>query len=279
MPGIGTSKQEQSQSSQTSPWAPAQPALQGILSGISGQLGNYTPNAAETSALGTLSQNATNQPNYGAQTNALTGSYLGGDPTGLLNPALQQYQQQLSPYASGQNLNPMTAPGMQGVLQTIQSDVGNSVNGQFAGAGRDLSGMNQQALARGISQGEAPALLGQYNQNVQNQLGAAGSLYGAAGQTAGAITGNQAQGVNLAGAAQQMQNAPALAQLQAQAAMRGLPLNNLGMLENLTVPIAGLGGQSSGQSQGSYQMSPIQMAMGGSSALFGNGGIFKGIFG
>lgn len=271
MSGLGTSKSEQSQSSQTSPWAPAQPALQSILNGIQGQMGNYQPNGAETSALNTLSQNAANQPNFGGEVSQLASSYLGGDPTGLLNPALKQYQAQLGGIAN-QNNDPMRTPGMQGVLNTIRSDVGDSVNQQFAGAGRDMSGLNQQTLARGISQGEAVPLLGQYNQNVQNQMGAANSLYGAAGQTASALTGNQSQGVNLAGAGAQLQNAPALAQLQAQAAMRGLPLNNLGMLENLTVPIAALGGQSSGQSQGSYTASPLTQLTQGFN-------LFGGLFG
>ena len=268
MPGMGTSSSQQSQSSSNEPWIKAQPALQGILGGIQGQLGNYATNATEQGALGTLSQNAQNQPNYGGQVNQLAGQYLGGDPSGLLRPGLQQYQQQLGGIAN-QNNDPMQTPGMQGVLNTIRSDVGNSVNSQFAGAGRDLSGMNQQALARGISQGEAVPLLNQYNQNVQAQTGAAGSLYGAAGQTAGAIGANQGQGVGYAGAGQQLQNAPAMAQLQAQAAMRGLPLNNLGMLENLTVPIAGLGGQSQGQAQGTQTMSPWQMMMQGIGAGVG----------
>ena len=39
---MGTSSQQASSQSQTNPWAPAQPALKGILSGIEGQMGNYT---------------------------------------------------------------------------------------------------------------------------------------------------------------------------------------------------------------------------------------------
>ena len=279
MSGLGTSNTSQSQSSQTSPWAPAQGDLTSLLGSIGGQMGNYAPNQAEQTALGQLQTNATNQPNYGGQVGAMTSGYLGGDPTGLLNPALSQYNQTMGQFTNPASLNPMTAPGMQGTLQTIQNDVGNSVNQQFAGAGRSGSGMNQQTLARGISQGESGALLGQYNQNVGNMMGAAGGMLGAAQGTAGQITGNQQQGIGMAGAAQQMQNAPAMAQLQAQATARGLPLNNLGMLENLTVPIAGLGGQSSGQSQGSYTASPLTQFQQLSGGLFGNGGMFKGLFG
>ena len=73
---------------------------------------------------------------------------------------------------------------------TITSDISNQVNSEFAGAGRDLSGLNQQTLARGLSQGLAAPLLGQYNTDVQNQLAAANSLYGAGNTTAGALTGS-----------------------------------------------------------------------------------------
>jgi hypothetical protein len=201
---------------------------------------------------------------------------MGGDPSGLLSPALAQYQQQLSGLAN-QNNDPMQTPGMQNLLATIRSDVGNSVNQQFAGAGRDLSGENSQALARGISQGEAAPLLAQYNQNVSNQTGAAGNLYNAAGQTAGALGANQAQGFNFAGALPTLATQGPSAVLQAQAAARGLPLNNLGMLENLTVPIAGLGGQQSGTSntQGTNTMSGAQQfgaIAGGLGALGGKSG-------
>ena len=48
-------------------------------------------------------------------------------------------------------------------LQTIQDDVTNTTNGQFAAAGRDMSPANYQAVARGVAQGEAPVIANQYN--------------------------------------------------------------------------------------------------------------------
>jgi hypothetical protein len=271
----GTSKTQSTTQQQqtTAPWAPAQPALTDILSSIQGQIPNYSPNATETAAGNTATANAQAIPNWAPQASDLTNSYFGGDPSGLLSPALQQYRDQLNPIAN-QNNDPLQTPGIQNLLATIRNDVGTSVNQQFAGAGRDLSGQNTQALARGIAQGEAAPLLGQYNTNVAAQTGAAGNLYNAAGQTAGALGANQAQGFNFAGAVPTLATQGPSAVLQAQAAMRGLPLNNLGMLENLTVPIAGLGGQQTGnsQSQGTQQMSGAQQF-----ALIagGLGGLFK----
>lgn len=265
----GTSKQDQqtqtSQQSQTQPWAQAIPALNGILSGIQGQVGNYQPNAQEQTALSQISNNAQSLPNFGPQATDLANKYIGGDPSGLLSPALQQYQQTLNPIANA-SLDPTQTPGMRQLLETIRADVGNSVNGMFAGAGRDLSGLNQQTLARGIAQGEAAPLLAQYNQNVSNVSGAAGNLYNAAGQTASAMGQNQGQGFNFANLIPQMQNAGPIGVLAANAASRSLPLENLGMLANLTVPIAGLGQQSSGSGSanmtGSNTMSGVQQANG-----------------
>jgi len=51
--------------------------------------------------------------------------------------------------------------------------------------------------------------------------------------------------------------APGMAQMMAANAAYGLPFQNLGMLEGLTVPIAGLGGQNAGTSAGTTtQQSP-----------------------
>lgn len=262
----GKSKQETNATSSTQPWQPAIPVLQGILSGVQSQLPNYQPNGLETSAFNQLTQNAQNLPNFAPQAQDLTNKFLTGDPTGLLNPALQNYNNVLNPIATG-SLDPTQTPGIQNLLNTIRSDVSNQVNQQFAGAGRDLSGLNTQTLARGIAQGEAAPLLNQYNQNVQNAVGAATGIYNAAGNTANAIGGNQAQAFNFANMIPALANASPLGVLGAQTLQRQTPLQNLGMLANLTVPIAGLGGQSSSHSVTENTASPVQTALGWTGAF------------
>ncbi len=305
--GSDTSTTQNMQGTSTqNPWAQAMPALQGILGGLNGQVGNYAPTGAESGALNTLQQNAQGAQNYGGQATDLANSLMSGGGTqqnaGILGDAYANYQKQLNPIAN-QNNDPTQAPGMQALLDTIRSDVSNNVNGQFAGAGRDLSGMNTQALGRGIAQGEAVPLLNQYNQNVQNQLGAAGSLFGAGGQTAQGLQGfnqqgfqNQAQGLDTAmSGIPAAQNNQANQILQAGQTARGLPLQNLGMLEGLTVPLAGLGGTTNttgtqtgtSATRGFQTASPAQQAMmwgqalGGSSGggLFGAAGKGLGMFG
>ena len=66
--------------------------------------------------------------------------------------------------------------GLKPYLDSIAADTTQQVNGMFAGAGRDFSGMNMQTLARGIMQGQAPVVAQQYNQDKQNQIGAANAL-------------------------------------------------------------------------------------------------------
>ena len=244
---ISTS-QTQNQSGSTNPWAPAIPALNNILGQISNTSTQPTNNQnAATSGLIGASQGL---PNFGGQAAAATTSMLpGGDIYNTLNNGYSDLQKQLNPIANG-SLDPTQAPGMSNVLQTIRNDVGNSVNSQFAGAGRDLSGLNQQSLARGIAQGEAVPLLNQYNANVGNIMGAANSLYGGANSTATGLSGIAGAGLGAAAAQPGIAQAPALAQLGAANTQYGQPLQNLGLLSQLTVPIAGLGGQYQGTSTG-----------------------------
>jgi hypothetical protein len=200
------------------------------------------------------------------------------DQSGAVNQNYQRYVDQTNPLASNTNYNPYDTPGFKDALSTTISDITNQTNGQFAAAGRDFSGMNSQTLGRGILQGVAPTIAAQHNQNVQNQQGAAGNLYNAGNTNAGILAGlqqqklgNQGQGVAAAGAATEAQNAGANATLQAEAARRGIPVQALGLLAQIGIPIAGLGGQSTGQSQGTKEMSGIEQAM-------GIGNVFKSFF-
>jgi hypothetical protein len=270
MGGTSTSTQQTQQSSTTNPWQPTQGILKDILGGIRGQVGNYQPTAAETAAINQLKTNAANLPNYAPQATRLAADLQTGGPDrgGLLTDAYSNYQKTLSPYLDPSYLDPTKSPGIQALLDTVRGDVSNSVNGQFAAAGRDLSGLNTQALARGITQAEAPVLLDQYNRNIATQQAAANSLYGAAGTTTAGLSGldqqafaNRAQGLNVGlNTVPQAANASASGVLNAENLLRTLPLQNLQALASLVVPIAGLGGQSYGTSNttGTQTMSPAQ---------------------
>lgn len=289
----GTQSQTGSQTSTTAPWAPAAPAANGLLSSVSALIpsaGGLTP--AQSAGYGGVTTAATNAGNtiQGAAAPYLTSNSY--NP--IVNGAYQTYQNQLTPYANGSNLDPTQAPGMAQVLQTIQSDVGNSVNSQFAGAGRDLSGQNTQALARGIAQGEAQPLLNQYNTNVGNQLSSAGNLFNAGNTTAntnasldeGALSRALTAGTASA-------NAGLLgptAALSGANAASSTPLTQLGSLAGILGPLAQLGGTTSATSnstgnsaqQGTSTMSPVQQMLAYSQMFnnFGSGANnFNNVFG
>jgi hypothetical protein len=152
-----------------------------------------------------------------------------------VNQNYLNYQSQTNPLASNTNYNPYDTPGFRDAINTATSDITNSTNGQFAAAGRDFSPANSTALSRGLTQGLAPTIAAQYNQNVQNQQGAAGNLYNAGNTNSGILAGlqqqklaNQGQGVTAMGQATDAANAGANATLQAEAARRGIPVQALG---------------------------------------------------
>lgn len=258
----GKSEQTTTQSSTTAPWLSAQPALQGILGQIGTGLGNTGLTGQESGAINTLESNAGQASQFAPQITNFANTLLSGggatDQAGNIQNGLTTYQNQLTPYANGSMIG--NNPALQAQLQTIMSDVGNSVNGQFAAAGRDFSGANQQAYGRGVAQGVAPVLASQYNQDVANQINAAGQLYGAQNTTSGLLSGlnqqalaNQQAGVTTAGQATDASNAGANQILAAEAAKRGIPVQALGLLAQIGIPIAGLGSQNTGQSDTTKQ--------------------------
>jgi hypothetical protein len=182
----------------------------------------------------------------------------------MVNDAYANYQRQLNPYANGQ-MSGLDSPEMQQVLETIRNDVGSSVNGMFAANGRDASGMNQQTWARGIAQGEAAPLLAQMNQDRQNQLSAAGSLFGA-GTTAGGLlsqfnqqgVANQQAGIGASDSATQAQNYGPMQQLAIEAQRRNIPLQTMAQMMGIVLPAAQAFGTTTGNSNTQSQMSGAQ---------------------
>jgi len=260
----GTSTSTQTQQSQTAPWAAAQPMLQDMLGQIGAGLNNTGLTSAESSALDMLQNNAAQGNPYAGQIANYAQSLLNGGgataQTGNVQDNLASYQSWLTPYANGSMIG--NNPALAAQLAQIQSDVGNSVNSQFAAAGRDFSGANQMALGRGIAAAEAPVIAAQYNQDVANQMAAANALYGAGNTTANTLTQmqqnyltNQGQGVTAAQSALDAQNYGANATLAEEAQRRGIPVQALGLLAQIGVPIAQLGSQSNGTSTTTQQKS------------------------
>lgn len=260
----GQSTSTQTVQSQSAPWAAAQPALQAMLGQINTGLNNTGLTSAESSALDTLKNNAAAGNPYAGQIAGYAQSLLNGGgataQSGNVQDNLTSYRDRLTPYANGSMVG--SNPALMAQLAQIRSDVGDSVNSQFAAAGRDFSGANLMAYGRGVAAAEAPVIAAQYNQDVANQLAAAGALYNAGNTTANTLTqmqqsdlANRGQGVAAAQAALDAQNYGANATLAAEAQRRGIPVQALGLLAQIGVPIAQLGTQGNSTTTGTQQKS------------------------
>ena len=277
MSGQSKSNQVTDQSSTQNPWAPAQPLLTGIANQATSLLpGAGTLNGQQQGAIDQLSQNASAGNPYAGQIGNFATDLLNGGGANAQAPQVQgaydQYKSQVMPWANGSMGDPNQNPALRGMLDVIQNDVGNSVNGQFAAAGRDLSGANQQAYGRGIAQGYAPVLMQAQQQGLQT----AGDLYNAGNTTSGLLSGlnqtalgNKGVGVEAAGSALDAQNYGANAQLAAQAQKLGIPTQQLGLLASLGISLGQVGGTTTGhsQTQGTMMMSPWQQATSGIGAI------------
>jgi len=278
----GQSSSTQTQQSQTAPWEAAQPMLRGILAQLGTGLGNTGLTAAETGALDQLSQNASRGNPYSGQIGGYAQSLLNGGgahaQAGNVQGNLGAFRDQLTPYASGSMIG--NNPALAAQLAQIRDDVGNSVNSQFAAAGRDFSGAHQMAYGRGVAAATAPVIAAQYNQDVANQINAANALYNAGNTTANTLSGmqqnylaNQGQGAAAAQSALDAQNYGANATLAAEAQRRGIPVQALSMLAQIGVPIAGLGSQSHGTTTRTQEMAgadQFSKIAGGVSNLLGS---------
>lgn len=268
MSGTSSNQNQQQQQSVSNPWGPTQGLLGSIVGRLGGQSTDTTPN--QFGALQSLQSATSGIPNFGGLGATAVNNAFGTDTKpqqGLLSSALSTMQNNLGGTASGANLNPMSTPGFSDALKTMNSDISNQVNGQFAAAGRDMSPANSTALARGLSQGEGGLLANQFNQNFSNMMGANGQLLGAAGSTAGGLTQqqqaalqSQLSGIQAGGMLPGLYGAPGEAQLSAANQQYAQPFQNIGMLSSILNPIAGLGGQvsSTGSSSGSNTMSGAQ---------------------
>lgn len=288
MGGGDTKTTNTTQSSETKPWEPAIPLLSNILGSLGGQSTGVTGD--QSAALAKLKAAAGGLPDLsGGVTNAVTGALdtSTAPQQGMLSDYLKQYQSNIGGTASGAELDPYKTPGFSDAISKMTGDITNSVKGVYAGSGRDPAGAGSFAgsLGRGLEQGIAPVIQQQYNQNKQNQMGAASNLFQAGGTTAGGMTQQQLaqlqaqfQGLQGAGALPGLLTGNATAQLGAANAGYSQPYGNIGMLSQSVLPIAALGGSSSGQGTSTQETSKSLWSniLGGAAGLSGLNGALGG---
>lgn len=262
---------DQSQTSSTSPWAPAMPLVNSLVS----QYGSLNPGvtANQGGALTNLNNSVSNLPNFGSTgasgVNDIFSSANSAPQVGMLNTAYDTLRSNLGGTASGANLNPYSTPGFSDALNTTMDDITNRTKGVYAASGRDPSGAGSfaQSLGRGLTQGVAPTIASQYNQNYGNMVNANSQLFSGAGSTASGIgnlrsgdTATTLAGLQGASAIPGLYSQPATAQLGAANAQYSQPYQNLAQLLQPTTALAGLGSNSTGTGQSTQTSTPSIMS-------------------
>jgi hypothetical protein len=259
---FGSESKSQSSKSKQDPWKPAVPYLKDFLS-QTGQVGKdagqgLTP--SQQTAFEQLKGNALEgSPFISQQQQLVSDLYNTQDRTGIVGDAYKSLQGHLGDYASGKYLDPMSNPQMQAMLQQVGDDAWNRTNAMFAGAGRDLSGANQMAASRGVTQAQLPLLFDQFNRAQDMQMNAAQALYGAGSNTATTMSNLDAQRSDIRGqgsVAEQtlhdMETRGNKELIDLEQMQKMLPYEELGQLASLLFPAGQLGNtkKASGESSG-----------------------------
>ncbi len=252
--GGSSGSQQTQQQTVSQPWQPAQPELQNILSSLGGINMGVTP--GQTSGLNALQGAAGAIPSLGPGVAGVANQYLSGQPNALGQGAYGQTSKTLSPFLDPNSLNPMSNPYTGQAMNTLNQDLTNQIQSQFAGAGQGMGPAEAQALARGLSQGEGGLLMGQYNANAGFSLNAAQQQMANALGLNQANLGNSQFGLTAANATPGAYLAGPAAQFGAANAAENTPLVNIGGVAGLTLPIAGLGGQTNSQGTSNTQYNP-----------------------
>ena len=254
---FGHQKQKSTSNQKQEPWAPTIPYLQDYLGQIGDMGGTIGASAGQTDAYNQLSSLYGAGNPYTSQIEGLANETAQGVPSqsGMIADAYTGYKEALTPYASGEYLDPESNPHMRGMLDQVRDDAFNRVNAMWQGAGRDPSGnaLGVQSISRGITQAELPLLFNQFNQQQSNQLNAINGLMQGGVTAAQGMQGLDQAALAARGAALPMYDA-ALAsqswgpenQFNLEQIFKDLPEMDLATMGGLLLPVAQLGQQQTG---------------------------------
>lgn len=248
---MGSSKTKTSQQSQTDPWDVTIPYITDFLGKVPAAKG---PTADQVGAINDLkSQVSAGNPNAGAIMDLANDQLGTQSQSGMVKTGYDDLTRRLTPTADGANLDVTENPYLQKLLQQVGDNAAMRTNAQFAGAGRDMSGANQMAVGKGVTQAQLPLLFDQYNREQARTDAAARDLYGASGTTASSITAldaaanaERAKGIDATKAALEAQAYGPTQILNLDEQLKGLTYDELDRIAALLYPAAKLGEQSSG---------------------------------
>jgi hypothetical protein len=256
---FSSQKQKTSSNSQQDPWDETIPYLQDYL----GQLGGLDTSglsADQTAALGSLKDIYSQGSPYSTQLNTLANDMATGpeSQSGMIKDAYGALQGYLTPYAEGKFLDFKENPYVNDMLTNVGDSVQQRVNAMFAGAGRDLSGMNMKSVASGVTQAQLPILADLYSKEQDRALNAANTLYSGGLNAAQGIQGLDTSALQTRAGALPIMDASLQSQLwgpqgifNTEQTASDAPFSELAQLGNLLLPVAQLGQQQQGTGKSS----------------------------
>jgi len=279
----GEKKVQTNTSQENAAWTPTIPTLKDLIGKING-LGQTTvgPSADQTTAINTLKTQAQAGNPWQTDIGKLTSDMFGATSRApMATDAYDTMKSQLTPYADGSKVN-ANDPTLRSAIDLASTDVQDRINRQWAGAGRDLSGGNAMAVAKGVASVAVPASLDYITKQQQNQLAASQALQTAGmGTAAGAQQMDQAALATRAGGidgakeylAAQGWGPEQIANLEQQ--MKELPAQDVSRVLQMIMPIAQSGGSATGNAtQITTQTPSVASLVGGGVSLAGKLGMF-----
>jgi len=216
----------------SNPFAASEPLLQAILGQAGGLLNNSGLTGLESAGVEGLAGTGDVAAGFVPEVGGLLTKFLQGQ--GAVGQAASTVTDALNPIARGDFLDPGNNTILQEAIQRGQNDALNAVTSRFSAGGRSFSPAEARAVAEGTSDVSARANLQQHQTEIARQLQAMGLL----NSTAQGVEASQAAGASMIPGLTQLEQSPFRADLEAAAIERGIPLQNLGMLSNIVLPIA-----------------------------------------
>lgn len=251
---FSSSKTKQKSKSEQDPWSPTIPYLEDYLGQV-GDLSTQPLTGSQLAASGDLKQLYGEGNPFAEQLTGLANDFFTGpgSQSGMLGDAYSKLQGQLTPYAEGKFLDFKENPYVNDMMTHVGDNVQQRINAMFAGAGRDMSGMNQRAVGRGVAEAQTPILADLYNREQDRALGAANTLFGAGNTAATGMQGMdtaalqaRAGGLPVADAAMGAEMWGPEGIFNLEQTIADSPFARLGALGSLLLPVAQLGQQQSG---------------------------------
>lgn len=237
-------KAQQTAKSQTDPWDVVIPYVTDLLGKTKGPSAEVGPTTEQTAAYGQLKDNAAAGNPYAGSLDTLTKDLFASPG---VNAGYADLERRLTPTAEGTNLDIGNDPYLQNLLKTVGDDAQWRINSMFAGAGRDLSGINQQAVGRGVTQAQAPILVDQLNREKARSDAAARDLFGAKTTAETTTADLRRAGVDVADAALTARDYGPNTIIDLEEQLKKMPYEELSWLAELLYPAAGLGEQTTGE--------------------------------